>query len=117
MISLFLVLLPFDYIWCRPQVKLRNGGELLTRCFGRYNGSLWDDVFAEIGPLTENDVIIANFGAWYPRFSYHEIRVNALCISVSVSASFSCNNVAARNRCTAHPAIFNMTSINILMEV
>ncbi len=56
-------------------MKLKNGGEILARCFGRFNGTLWDDVFAEIGPLTERDVIIVNFGAWYPRFNYHEIRV------------------------------------------
>ena len=57
------------------QVKLKNGGELIARCFGRFNGTLWDDVFAELGPLTERDVIIVNFGAWYPRFNYYEIRV------------------------------------------
>lgn len=35
-----------------------------VRCFGRYNSSLWDDVFAEFGPITERDLIIVNFGAW-----------------------------------------------------
>ncbi|EIE21418.1 hypothetical protein COCSUDRAFT_43154 [Coccomyxa subellipsoidea C-169] len=55
-------------------VKLKNGGEILVRCFGRYNASLWDDVFAEMGPLTDRDVIIANFGAWYPRFNFNEPR-------------------------------------------
>ncbi|CAL8469667.1 g9208 [Coccomyxa elongata] len=53
-------------------VRLKNGGQIMVRCFGRYNASLWDDVFAEIGPLTQHDVIIVNFGAWYPRFNFNE---------------------------------------------
>lgn len=57
-------------------VKLTNGGEILVRCFGRYNPQLWDDVFAEMGPMTERDVIIVNFGAWYPRFNFNEPRAS-----------------------------------------
>ena len=82
-------------------MKLKNGGELIARCFGRFNGTLWDDVFAEIGPLNERDVIIVNFGAWYPRFNYHEIRVSSpafiflttsdLPVLVLGSASVECN--------------------------
>ena len=45
------------------------------RCFGRYNASLWDDVFAELPVLTAQDVMIINFGAWYPRFNFNEPRV------------------------------------------
>ncbi len=56
-------------------MKLRNGGEIHVRCFGRYNASLWDAVFAELPPLTAQDVIIINFGAWYPRFNFNEPRV------------------------------------------
>ncbi|CAL5228102.1 g11175 [Coccomyxa viridis] len=56
-------------------VKLGNGGEIHVRCFGRYNASLWDDVFAELPPLTAQDVIIINFGAWYPRFNFNEPRL------------------------------------------
>ena len=61
---------------CRADVKLKNGGEVHVRCFGRYNSSLWDDVFAELPTLTERDVIVINFGAWYPRFNYNEPRVS-----------------------------------------
>jgi hypothetical protein len=46
------------------QVRLLNGAEVHVRCFGRYNASLWDDIFAELPKLTERDVIIVNFGAW-----------------------------------------------------
>ena len=56
-------------------MKLRDGGEIHVRCFGRYNSTLWDDVMAELPALTEQDVIIINFGAWYPRFNYNEPRV------------------------------------------
>ena len=56
-------------------MKLRDGGEIHVRCFGRYNSSLWDDVMAELPALTEQDVIIVNFGAWYPRFNFNEPRV------------------------------------------
>lgn len=58
-------------------VRLKNGAEVHVRCFGRYNGTLWDDVFAELSPLTDRDVIIVNFGAWYPRFNFNEPRVRA----------------------------------------
>ncbi len=56
-------------------MKLKNGGEIHVRCFARYNSSLWDDVFTELPLLTEQDVIIINFGAWYPRFNYNEPKV------------------------------------------
>lgn len=56
-------------------MKLKNGGEIIVRCFGRYNSSLWDDVFAELPLLTDRDVVIVNFGAWYPRFNFNEPRV------------------------------------------
>ena len=55
------------------------------RCFGRYNASLWDAVFAELPALTAQDVIIINFGAWYPRFNFNEPRVCLLCHDVMSS--------------------------------
>ena len=42
------------------------------RAYGRFNLSLWDDVMAEFMPLTEEDVIVVNFGAWYPRYNMHD---------------------------------------------
>ena len=44
----------------------------MCRAYGRFNLSLWDDVMAEFQPLTEEDVIVVNFGAWYPRYNVHE---------------------------------------------
>lgn len=43
-----------------------------SRAYGRFNLSLWDDVMAEFQPFTEEDVIVVNFGAWYPRYNMHE---------------------------------------------
>ena len=45
---------------------------MFLRAFGRFNLTLWDDVFKEFLPLTDNDVIVVNFGAWYPRYNVHE---------------------------------------------
>ena len=59
-------------------MKLKSGGEIHVRCFGRYNASLWDDVFAELPALTAQDIIIVNLGAWYPRFNYNEPKVGLL---------------------------------------
>ena len=70
---------------CRADVKLNNGGEIHVRCFGRYKSSLWDEVFAELPTLTEIDVIIINFGAWYPRFNYNEPRVSLPYINQTLS--------------------------------
>ncbi|CAL8467294.1 g6831 [Coccomyxa elongata] len=49
--------------------SLSNGASIHIRSFGIFNISLWDDVFAEFMPLTEKDVILVEFGAWYPRFN------------------------------------------------
>ena len=46
--------------------------QVFLRAFGRFNLTLWDDVFKEFEPLTDQDVIIVNFGAWYPRYNVHE---------------------------------------------
>ena len=71
------------------QVKLKKGGEIMIRSFARFNGSLWDDIFAEIGPLTQRDVIIVNFGAWYPRFNVNELRVSLSNSCVALCPCFS----------------------------
>ena len=68
-------------------MKLKDGGEIHVRCFGRYNSSLWDDVMAELPALTEQDVIIVNFGAWYPRFNFNEPRVTQPALALPASCS------------------------------
>ncbi|CAL5226961.1 g9846 [Coccomyxa viridis] len=58
-----------------PVYKQYVGGFLLPnhtpvylRSFGILNLTLWDDIMSEFMPLTSQDVIIAEFGAWYPSF-------------------------------------------------
>jgi hypothetical protein len=51
---------------------LRSGARVILRAFGRFNLTLWDDVFEEFLPLADTDVIVVNFGAWYPRYNVHE---------------------------------------------
>lgn len=46
--------------------------QVIIRSFGTYQEQLWDDIFAEFAPITEKDVILVNFGAWYPRFKISE---------------------------------------------
>lgn len=46
--------------------------QVIIRSFGTYQAQLWDDIFAEFAPITEKDVILVNFGAWYPRFKISE---------------------------------------------
>ena len=50
----------------------RHEGCGVCRAYGRFNLSLWDDVMVEFQPLTDEDVIVVNFGAWYPRYNVHE---------------------------------------------
>ena len=49
-------------------LSLASGATVHARIFGSFSGVLLEDLLAEMPPLTQNDVIIANFGAWYPRF-------------------------------------------------
>eukprot|EP00884_Botryococcus_braunii_P017926 jgi/Botrbrau1/4817/Bobra.0325s0036.1 len=46
----------------------RTGASVHIRSFGQFNLTLWDLVMSEFGHLTERDVLMVNFGAWYPRF-------------------------------------------------
>ena len=45
-------------------LELHSGGQVILRSFGTYNSKLWDDVFSDFAPLTTDDVIMVNFGAW-----------------------------------------------------
>eukprot|EP00884_Botryococcus_braunii_P000146 jgi/Botrbrau1/10131/Bobra.0191s0004.1 len=57
-------------------IQLEDGGSVHYRGFGVLNLTLWDDMITEFeeqyGRLTENDVIMFNFGAWYPRFRQND---------------------------------------------
>jgi hypothetical protein len=49
---------------------LDGGGEIKLYGFGRFNLTLWDKVVAELEPITERDIMLVNFGAWYHRFFF-----------------------------------------------
>jgi hypothetical protein len=48
-------------------MELSSGGQVLLRGFGRFNLTLWDQVIGELEPITADDIILVNFGAWYHR--------------------------------------------------
>lgn len=50
------------------ELQLVSGASVHARIFGSFSSILLEDLLTELGPLTERDVIITNFGAWYPRF-------------------------------------------------
>lgn len=45
-------------------LELHSGGQVILRSFGTYNTKLWDDVMSDFEPLTANDIVMVNFGAW-----------------------------------------------------
>ena len=45
-------------------VELLSGGQVVLRSFGTYNAKLWDDVLSDFEPLTADDIVMVNFGAW-----------------------------------------------------
>ena len=46
------------------------------RDFGTYNQTLFDDVMSDFQPLSENDVVVLNWGAWYHRYDWGGREVN-----------------------------------------
>eukprot|EP00884_Botryococcus_braunii_P007792 jgi/Botrbrau1/17013/Bobra.49_2s0071.1 len=52
-------------------LHLHGNGSVHLRSFGQFNLSLWDDTLREFeqayGKLTPRDIVMFNFGAWYPR--------------------------------------------------
>ena len=51
-------------------LQLQSGASLHARIFGSYNGQLMDDLLDELAPIHASDIIIVNFGAWYPAFAW-----------------------------------------------
>ena len=51
-------------------IQLLSGASLHARIFGSYSGELLDDLLAELAPVHATDVVIVNFGAWYPAFAW-----------------------------------------------
>lgn len=52
------------------EFQLSTGAQVYVRDFGVYNQTLFDDVLSDFAPLRSTDVLLLNWGAWYPRFSW-----------------------------------------------
>lgn len=94
------------YVQFVGNFSMEGGGEVHVRCFGIFNLTLWDDVMEEFQPLTRNDVIMVNFGAWYPRFSIHETLVPWQRFQ----------DVSAKSPCRAFPPLHSPTLQRIYYE-
>ena len=68
------------------QISIIHANACACRAYGRFNLSLWDDVMAEFQPLTEEDVIVVNFGAWYPRYNIYESGYAAHILTAPLNA-------------------------------
>ena len=69
-------------------IELNNGAKIVIRSFGTYNSQLWDDVMSDFAPLTAQDVVLVNFGAWYPRYKISEPHLPWLQWQSDMSAMF-----------------------------
>ena len=47
------------------------------RDFGTYNQTLFDDVLSDFQPLSADDVVVLNWGAWYHRYDWDGREVAA----------------------------------------
>lgn len=65
-----------------------SGASVHLRDFGVYNQSLYDDLLSDFQPLRDTDVLVVNWGAWYPRFSWNQKEVRAESHSSAAPAHF-----------------------------
>lgn len=61
---------------------------MYVRDFSFYNQTLFDDVLSDFAPLQPTDVLLMNWGAWYPRFSWGANEVSFL--SASQQPTLAC---------------------------
>ena len=54
--------------WLRMQVIIRD--------VGVFNDTLMAELLEELGQLREMDIVLLNWGAWYPRFTWGYSEVN-----------------------------------------
>ncbi len=65
------------------EFRLTNGAQVYVRDFGVYNQTLFDDLLSDFAPLRSDDVLLLNWGAWYPRFAWGSSEVGAPLTHVS----------------------------------
>ena len=62
--------------------------QVIVRDVGIFNDTLVRDLLEDLGQLKESDIVLVNWGAWYPRFTWGATEVGAplllgaACISI-----------------------------------
>ena len=65
---------------------LDSGARVYLRDFGVYNQTLFDDILSDFAPLRATDVLVLNWGAWYPRFAWNSNEVGLSPLTALVSS-------------------------------
>ena len=50
--------------------------QVIVRDVGIFNDTLMHSLFEDLGQLKESDIVLVNWGAWYPRFTWGETEVS-----------------------------------------
>ena len=56
--------------------------QVIVRDMGVFNDTLMAELLQDLGQLTKKDIVLVNWGAWYPRFTWGYTEVTsgrALC--------------------------------------
>ncbi len=65
---------------------LDSGARVYLRDFGVYNQTLFDDILSDFAPLRATDVLVLNWGAWFPRFAWNSNEVGLSPLTALVSS-------------------------------
>ena len=60
--------------------------QVIVRDVGIFNDTLMRDLLEELGQLKESDVVLVNWGAWYPRFTWGATEVWGLLLCLVLLA-------------------------------
>lgn len=53
--------------------------QVIARDVGIFNDTLVRDLLEDLGQLKESDIVLVNWGAWYPRFTWGRLRGGNFC--------------------------------------
>ena len=60
--------------------------QVIVRDVGIFNDTLMTELIEDLGQLRQTDIVLVNWGAWYPRFQYGYTEV---CCSVACTTPWS----------------------------
>ena len=69
--------------------------QVIIRDMGVFNDTLMAELLEELGRLRETDIVLVNWGAWYPRFTWGYSEVT--------SGQVSCTEAACTLPCLPWP--------------